>query len=930
MKITFWKGVFVADHQPGEETLLKRAGFSLHEPTLCEPAVCRGCRARIGRRYFSPRVEDATKLRRHCLPRALAVMKDHLGRLASSRAVDSSIVVPAPAGLAYDPYQKAAIAYALQRQYTLLGDEMGLGKDQPLDAKILTPLGWTTMGEVKVGDLVIGSDGHAYPVEGTYPQGPREIYRIIFQDGSSTRCGREHLWEVNTPLRKSRAQPPRILSTLDILKEGLHNKNKNHRHFIRLAHPTNFATGTELPLHPYLVGYLLGNGGLSQGTVRVTIPDPETVERLSSLLPNDYQLNHQAAYDYLVVHSRRTSAPNQVRLALANLGLMGHLSPEKFIPPSYLWTTTTNREQLLQGLIDADGHVRPKDGNIEYSSSSPHLAKDVQQLVWSLGGTAKIRPKKTKRLPSYRMSIILPNEIAPCQLTRKKIHRRPRTKYPPYRAIAKIEEAGLVETKCISVRSPDHLYITDDFILTHNTVEALGVINRIRPRRVLVVCPATLCRNWQAEAEKWLVDSYQIVVPSPDHEIVDASENLLVITNYEKLGGAPPKRSATKQPSSPEPAEKEEKRPRRETPLSRSLRRPWDVLVVDESHFIKNPETIRSQAILGEGRLHDLSRRVLYLSGTPFENYPREIWPVAAKCCPAKFGDWHAFARRYCGLHVEDRGGKMTWVADGSTNQSELQQKLRASIMMRRLKRDVLPELPPKRRQLVLLDEQVDWSKYPAFQRWKELYQRDYEAALDQMEAARTQEEYRAAARALETVKVAFKDVSIFRHQTGLLKLPACLRYTDEMLASGVGSLVIFAHHRDILQKIHEHYGDRSCVIYGDVDMEQRIPIVQRFQEGQCPIFIGGLRAAAWGITLTRASTVVFFETDWNPATLLQAEDRLCRHGQKKMVHVVHPVLDGSLDANMIQKVVRKQDMVDKVLDHPMEHQEKKEKTASR
>lgn len=591
MKITFWKGVFVADHQPGEEALLKRAGFTPHEPTLCEPTVCRACRARIGRRYFSPRVEDATKLRRCCLPRALAVMKDHLRRLASSRAVDSSIVVPIPAGLKYEPYQRAGIAYALQRQYTLFGDEPGLGK----------------------------------------------------------------------------------------------------------------------------------------------------------------------------------------------------------------------------------------------------------------------------------------------------------------------------------------------------TIEALGIINRIRPRRVLVVCPATLCRNWQAEAEKWLVDSYQIVIPSPEHEIAPGEENLLVITNYEKLCGAPPKRGATKKPASPDPSPPAEKRPRRETTLSRSLRRPWDLLVVDESHYIKNPMAIRSQAILGEGRLHDLSRRVLYLSGTPFENYPREIWPVAAKCCPAKFGDWHAFARRYCGLHVEDHGGKMVWVADGSTNQSELQQKLRSSFMIRRLKRDVLPELPPKRRQLVLLDEQVDWSRYPAFQRWKELYQRDYEAALDLMEAARTQEEYRAAARALETVAVAFKDTSVFRHQTGLLKLPACLRYTDEMLASGVESLVIFAHHRDILQKIHEHYGQRSCVIYGDVDMDQRIPIVQEFQEGRCPIFIGGLRAAAWGITLTRASTVVFFETDWNPATLLQAEDRLCRYGQKKMVHVVHPVLDGSLDANMIQKVVRKQDVVDRVLDHPMEHQEKSsQKTASR
>lgn len=910
MKITFWKGVFVADHQPGEEVLLKKGGFVLHEPTLCEPAICRACRARIGRRYWSSRVEDATRLRSYCLPRALEVMRGHLRKLAQSRAVDADIQVPAPDGLAYEPYQRAGIAYAVQRQYTLFGDEMGLGKDQPLDAKILTPHGWTTMNEVQVGDLVIGSNGRAYPVTGTYPQGQCRVYRVTFQDGGSTKCGAHHLWEVNTPLRRSRGQAPRVLNTTDLLKEGLVNKNGNRRHFVRLARPVNFKKRPHHLIHPYILGYLLGNGGLSQGTVRVTMPDQETVERVSRLLPRGCRLSRQYLNDYLIVHNgQKTPAPNEIRLELNRLGLMGHLSPTKFVPQEYMWGTTQERCELLQGLIDSDGHVRPKDGNIEYSSSSPRLAQDVQQIIWSLGGTAKIRPKKTKKLPSYRMSVILPNNVDPCLLSRKKIHRRKRLKYPPCRTIIKIELVGRRQTKCIRINSPDNLYVTDDFILTHNTIESLGVINYVRPRHVLVVCPATLCRNWQIEAEKWLVDYYRIHVPKSNNQIkLDDDENTVVITNYEKLSG-------TSQQVSPDPNKPAEKRSRLETPLSRSLRQPWDLLVVDESQALKNPDTLRSRAVLGQDRLHDLARRVLYLSGTPIENCPREIWPVAAKCAPAKFGDWHEFAHRYCGLHVEARGSRKVWVADGCTNPSELQQRLRASFMIRRLKRDVLPELPPKRRQLILLDEKVDWSKYPALERWKELYLRDYEAALDHLEASRTQEEYRRAARSLETITVAFTETSVFRHQTGLLKLPACLRYADEMLSSGLDCLVIFAHHRDILQKIYEHYGDKSCVIYGDTDMDRRIPIVQKFQEGRKQIFIGGLRAAAWGITLTKASTMIFFETDWNPATLLQAEDRLCRYGQKKMVHVIHPVLDGSLDANMIQKVIRKQDAVDKVLD---------------
>ena len=109
--------------------------------------------------------------------------------------------------------------------------------------------------------------------------------------------------------------------------------------------------------------------------------------------------------------------------------------------------------------------------------------------------------------------------------------------------------------------------------------------------------------------------------------------------------------------------------------------------------------------------------------------------------------------------------------------------------------------------------------------------------------------------------------------------------------------------------------------------MPDRIPIVQDFQEGRKKIFIGGLKAAGTGITLTRASVASFFETDWNPATMKQAEDRLWRYGQKKMVHVFHPVLDGSLDANMVQKMLKKQEAVDRVLDHLPEQARSPRKT---
>ena len=660
MVITYWKGVFVVDRPESMVNVLKKAGFELHEPSLCKPEnKCRACRAKIGNRYWSSRVTAATRMRPYCNQVALKVMSTHLDKLAKSRAVTSDILIPTPPGLTFLPYQRAGVAFMLNHKDTLEGDDMGLGKDQPLDAKILTPNGWTTMGEIKKGDLVIGSDGLSHTVKNVYPQGVRQVFRITFQDGATTECGTNHLWEVNTSLRNSRGCPPKILSTQQIMDIGLKESNGNRRHFIRLAKPHDYPE-KPLTIHPYVMGYLLGNGGLSQVSVRVTIPDQESVLRFSALLPNGFILSPQTKIDYIVTTKESCRGhKNPFLEQMRKLGLMGHLTHEKFVPSEYLWTNIKNRVALLQGLIDSDGHVRPKDGNIEYTSSSPRLAKDMQQLIWSLGGTAKIRPKKTKCRLSYRMSVIIPNDIQPCLLERKLVHRRMRDKYPPCRSMAKIDFVGLKETQCITVSSPDGLYVTDDFILTHNTVQALGFINVLReqsvkPTNVLVLCPGTLPFNWCNEAAKWLHRPMEFVLPTSTNFEIPRRNNLFVIVNYEKLT--------------------------RDNPLTRSLKRVWDVLVCDEAQALKNPKSQRSLAVLHptEG-LMQRAHRCEFLTGTPLENYPKELWPIAAACCPAQFGDWWEFAKRYCGLHREPGRGV---VDTGSGNLGELQQRLRATFMI--------------------------------------------------------------------------------------------------------------------------------------------------------------------------------------------------------------------------------------------------------
>lgn len=592
MIVTFWKGVFVADSKPEDRVRLKRAGFELHEPTMCEDRLrCRACKARIGRRYWTTRLESATRVRQNCNKIALGVLQGHIKKLRKSRATTSNIVIPRPASLSddYKDFQKAGVAYAVERKDTLIADEMGLGK----------------------------------------------------------------------------------------------------------------------------------------------------------------------------------------------------------------------------------------------------------------------------------------------------------------------------------------------------TVQALGFINYVRPQTVLVVCPASLIENWRREAEKWLVDDYLVFTPKNGGDPAPQTEGrLLVLTNYEKLVGRPPRKTGGEAPDETDRnldrlfSGKEEPRSKRgeppplvDTPFSASLRRPWETIVFDEAHNLKNPDSLRGRAVFGEDGLFQRGRRRLFLSGTPMENYPREMWPIAASVCPQKFGDWYEFAKRYCGLHSERRNGRSVVVTTGATHLPELQQRLRASFMVRRLKADVLKELPPKIRQLIVLESE-EWRSDPAYQEWLMRHEGQFDASLARLEAARSEAEYREAVKELDAVTgIAFTEMSAYRHRVGLAKLPACLRCVDEFLEGGLDSIVIFAHHADVLQKILEHYGPDAAFLSGETKMSERDPVVMDFQNGKYKIMVASLRAAGVGFTLTRSCTAAFFESDWNPAKVMQAEDRICRIGQKRTTHIIQFALKNSMDVNMLKKIVTKQKVIDRALD---------------
>jgi len=400
------------------------------------------------------------------------------------------------------------------------------------------------------------------------------------------------------------------------------------------------------------------------------------------------------------------------------------------------------------------------------------------------------------------------------------------------------------------------------------SIEALGVINSDESiQNVLIVCPASLKLNWEREARKWLVRDFQISVingtrkPFPDGGAV--------IINYDIISGY-----------------------RREIDQVA-----WDVLICDESHMIKNPKSSRSKAVIGNWN-RDPSKRTepikakrrLFLTGTPILNKPIELWTTIHSLDPKTWGSWKDYTVKYCDAR-ETRWG---WDVNGASNLPELQDRLRARIMVRRLKSEVMTELPPKQRQVIVLP-----SKSSVMKREKK-----FAATLEAM------------LKGANIPPVEFESMSKVRHETAVDKIPDAIDHIKALMEEHQ-KLVVMCHHRDVLEAITGGVSEFGAVRLQGGDSEAaKQDAVDRFQnDPEVRIFLGSIRAAGVGITLTAASLLLFVELDWVPGIMTQAEDRIHRIGTAGSVLIQHLVYSNSIDCRMAESIIEKQAIIEQALD---------------
>jgi len=388
--------------------------------------------------------------------------------------------------------QKEFSKLITEKEIVIAAGPAGTGKAQPLDAKVLTPTGWTTMGEINVCDTIMGANGKTTKVVEIHPQGVKPIYKVTFSDNSSTECCDEHLWLTQTDKDRNhrvgkgvdRIRRPKggsVKSLSEIRKTLLIRGRKNHT--IPIIKPVEFKQQETL-VDPYLMGCLLGDGSISTNNISITSDDIELIENINSVISdNCYTRKIQSSKYAYSINSLTNNNP--ILDELRELKLSGTKSNDKFIPEKYLINSVNTRISILQGLMDTDGTVDSRGGTTtSFTSVSKRLIDNVGFIILSLGGTYSVTSKLGKykdklgniieTQEAFTLSMKLPANINPFRLSRKADLVTAKSRYGAVRYITNVEYIGDKEAKCITIANEDHLYITDDFIVTHNSFVAIA------------------------------------------------------------------------------------------------------------------------------------------------------------------------------------------------------------------------------------------------------------------------------------------------------------------------------------------------------------------------------------------------------------------------------------------------------------------------
>ena len=705
-------------------------------------------------------------------------------------------------------------------------------------------------------------------------------------DNSHVDCNLEHLWCVRDQNRRRRGMGWTVKSLQELLYLGLTNKMNPKRDVskrkpsfkwkIPVCDPVQYAHKRFI-IPSYTMGAIIGDAGLNHKKIQFSLPRDKSfiIGKINNELISGLKIS-SSTYD-TIIHYEIVKDSSKIHLYREEIKRMKLeiLSKDKFIPKEYLQGSVNQRLDLLRGLMDTDGSCI-KNRTI-FHTTSVLLVKDIMELVQSLGGIAIPHMyNRTDDAKTIEFQVNIRTEFCPFSEQSYKIKDWNRNKsFQTTRYIKSVEYIGDFEQQCIKVSSLDHLYLTDSYIVTHNTLQSIATINLADAFPCLVICPSSLKINWLREWEKF-TDKKAMILTDKVRDtwtfFFQTGMHQVFIVNYESL-----KKYFVQR------IKKAEGWTLRDVEFRNSINL-FKSVIIDESHRCKSASTQQAKFCKG---ICTGKEWVIELTGTPVVNRPKDLIPQLAILNRMEdFGGYKPFVNRYCSGQRE------------ASNLKELNFNLWQYCMFRREKSFVLTDLPDKIRQ-VNTCEITNRKEYTDAERDLIMYLQKYKDADD--------EKIEKALRGEVMVKI-----GVLRNISARGKVRDVIEFVKDFRENGK-KIILFCSLHEVVDQLKRYFPTAVSVTGRESpDMKQRA--VDAFQNNpKVDIIICSIKAAGVGLTLTASSNVAFVEFPWTYADCCQCEDRAHRIGQKDSVTCYYFLGRRTIDEKVYRIIQEKKNIANAV-----------------
>lgn len=759
----------------------------------------------------------------------------------------------------YYPHQIEGVRWLAVRPSFLLADEMGGGKAQPITEPVLTPTGWTPIGQLGVGDHICKPSGGTQTIVATHPQGQKDTARVTFSDGTSVLCTWDHLWTVSVssdgtpgswvtmPLREIHAQ---------VMENG---PDSITDYQVPIVNPTHGGVGG-YPVDPFTAGFLIAGGATIRPRTSawgITLGREEAAKLChipgAKIVPSTKR-SHDMTFLF-----KDIKATQEFYKWIHEAGIT-YDDDDKFISPAVMFGPWETRLEFLMGVIAARGSVAVagqrfilRGGNKVVTSN--RLMHDFAALVRSLGGLALIEGDVLTMWWEHPMRLPSGTTV---------------TTPKPRKYITSIVPLGKRECICITVDNDEGLYITSDYTVTHNSLQALTVaaidFERGMAQRIIIVCPVSLKDNWQGEIEKHTSFQSLVLAGTPkqrDAQLLDfmvSDKWQVLIVNYEQV----------------------------EAHLDKINGSNFDIAIFDEAHYMKNYKSKRTKAA------HKIAAaRSFVLTGSPMLNQPNELWGLLHRINPAEFPKYWDFVNRFCRY-----GGFNQKQIVGVKNRIELLEIL-DRYMLRRLKSEMV-KLPDKN----FIQETVPLSALQA-----KLYKQAESELQIEMDNGEVVGLDNVLVKMLKLKQITGTPFALDpEFDDSSIKLDRAIEICKELHEDGERA-VVFTQFRGVHAAMVRRVRDAKLPVFelhGDVKQADRVPVVNAWSKSDRGVLVCMVQVGGVGLDFTAASNVIFLDKLYVPALNDQAVDRLHRLSmdKTKQVNIYELLAKGTVE-DRVEKILR-------------------------